>query len=157
MTFAVQAVRAFAGAALLAVSSIAAAQAQAQQFSDPLKELVGEWHGIHENVVYEVRPNGEVVVVKNNSESGAVKNAKLAPGLVIATLRFKKFEHSQYYFTGECWTPGGGKPDFWLQPCTETGVAYYEKAVKKPYWRLTAGGWGMLRKENLGSGGQGRK
>jgi hypothetical protein len=127
------------------------------QFTDPLKELVGKWHGIHEKVVYEVKPNGEVVVVENNSESGAVKNAKFAPGIVISTLQYKKFEHGQYYFTGKCWTRGGGKPDFWLQPCTETGMAYYETRGKKPYWKLVAGGWGMLRKENLGGGGQGRK
>lgn len=127
------------------------------QFTDPLKELVGKWHGIHEKVVYEVKPNGEVVVVENNSESGAVKNAKFAPGLVIATLQYKKFEHGQYYFTGKCWTRGGGKPDFWLQPCTETAMAYYETRGKKPYWKLHVGSWGMLRKENLGSGGQGRK
>lgn len=134
--------------------------AQTGPVADPLKELVGQWHGLHEKVVYEVKSNGDVVVVENNSASETIKNEKFAPGLVIAQLTSYKFDGAQYRFTGKCWTRGGGKPDYWLQPCPEVAVAYFEtrdKSQKKPYWKLSVNYKGMLRKENLGSGGQGRK
>jgi hypothetical protein len=141
---------------ILALALSGSVFAQTAPGADPLKELVGQWHGIHVKVVYEVKANGDVVVVENNSQSSSVKHAKFAPGLVIAQLQKHKFENPMHVFSGKCWTVGGGKPDFWLQPCTEVARAYYERRGKKPHWTLSVGSWGMLRKENLGGGGQGR-
>jgi hypothetical protein len=125
----------------------------------PLSELVGEWHGFHDNVIYELKPNGELVVVQNNSSSESLKRAGFASGLVIARATdFKNPRPNRYVSTGECWTVGGGRPTFWLQPCTEAIAAYYDTGPRKPYWKLYAGLAGMMvRKADLGYGGQGRK
>ena len=103
-------------------------------------------------MVYEVKVNGDVVIAENNSKKESIKREKFAPGLVIAQMTSHKFAYNQYIFTGKCWTVGGGKPDYWLQPCPEVAMAYYETRGKKPYWKLSVNQHGMLRKENHAKG-----
>lgn len=140
--------------ALLAAASMSTALAAdlAHPIPDPLKELVGTWYEARRDVTFEVKPNGEVVVTANKSSSVIVKNYGLAPGVVIARLGTHKYENKVYVFTGQCWTMGGGKPGFWLQPCPEVARAHYETRGKKPHWVLYVGEWSLRRKANLFEG-----
>jgi hypothetical protein len=116
--------------------------------ADPIAVLQGKWYATREKVTVEVKGN-EIVVLENTSKKSWPNHAKLKPGLVIGRLGPHKFEYGKVMFSGECWTMGGGRPDFNLQPCTETASAYLETRGKKPYWTLYTTSLSLVRENQL--------
>ncbi len=117
---------------------------------DPLAVLQGKWYAAREKVSLELKGN-EIVGVENTSEAHMPNQAKLKPGLVVARLGPHKFDPNRkmVIFSGECWTMGGGRPGYNLQPCTETASAYLETRGPKPRWSLNLMSLLLVRQEDL--------